>query len=130
MKNSKHIHLRSFFFWLKFHFIHKVIKNTLNYKILTLNSRCNTLSVEKLNMRNIAIPNSKVLYFILYSSVSVPVKKKIHFFFYKKMKYCVFLGYADEVYYFSYQEILYKLQHCYKYIFTILHFPSKLEKKS
>lgn len=92
MKNSKHIHLRSFFFWLKFHFIHKVIKNTLNYKILTLNSRCNTLSVEKLNMRNIAIPNSKVLYFILYSSVSLPVKKKntVFFFFCKKMKYYMF----------------------------------------
>lgn len=92
MKNSKHIHLRSFFFWLKFHFIHKVIKNTLNYKILTLNSRCNTLSVEKLNMRNIAIPNSKVLYFILYSSVSLPVKKKKYsfLFFCKKMKYYMF----------------------------------------
>lgn len=92
MKNSKHIHLRSFFFWLKFHFIHKVIKNTLNYKILTLYSRCNTLSVEKLNMRNIAIPNSKVLYFILYSSVSLPAKKKkIQFsFFCKKMKYYMF----------------------------------------
>lgn len=128
MKNSKHIHLRSFFFWLKSHFIHKVIKNTLNYKILTLNSRCNTLSVEKLNMRNIAIPNSKVLYFILYSSVSLPVKKKNTFFCLQKNEILyVFLGYADEIYYFSYQEILYKLQHCYKYIFTILHFPSKLE---
>lgn len=92
MKNSKHIHLRSFFFWLKFHFIHKVINNTLNYKILTLNSRCNTLSVEKLNMRNIAIPNSKVLYFILYSSVSLPVKKKKYsfLFFCKQMKYYMF----------------------------------------